>query len=68
MKVEGARRNASASCAQGGGQVCGGQVGVVASATTLASYTEAQLIVAEGDIFAGNYAGAAYKPEPWVQR
>jgi starch-binding outer membrane protein, SusD/RagB family len=29
-----------------------------AAATTLASYTEAQLIVAEGDIFAGNYAGA----------
>jgi starch-binding outer membrane protein, SusD/RagB family len=28
------------------------------SVTTLASYTEAQLIVAEGDIFAGNYAGA----------
>jgi starch-binding outer membrane protein, SusD/RagB family len=29
-----------------------------ASSTTLASYTEAQLIVAEGDIYAGNYAGA----------
>ena len=29
-----------------------------ASATTLASYTEAQMIVAEGDLFAGNYAGA----------
>jgi hypothetical protein len=43
MKVEGARRNASASCVQADGQVCGGQVGVAASATTLASYTEAQL-------------------------
>lgn len=29
-----------------------------ASSTTLASYTEAQLIVAEGDLFGGNYAGA----------
>jgi hypothetical protein len=28
------------------------------SVTTLASYTEAQLMVAEGDILAGNYAGA----------
>jgi hypothetical protein len=51
------------------GQAAGGQstpfyvnnyynANAAASATTLASYTEAQLIVAEGDIFAGNYAGA----------
>jgi starch-binding outer membrane protein, SusD/RagB family len=32
--------------------------GGASSVTTLASYTEAQLMVAEGDIFAGNYAGA----------
>jgi starch-binding outer membrane protein, SusD/RagB family len=32
--------------------------GGAASVTTLASYTEAQLIVAEGDIFAGDYPAA----------
>ena len=34
------------------------QLGGAATPTTLASYTEAQLIVAEGEIFAGNYLGA----------
>jgi hypothetical protein len=33
-------------------------IGGAATATVLANYTEAQLIVAEGDIVAGNYAGA----------
>jgi hypothetical protein len=33
-------------------------VGGAATPTQLASYTEAQLIVAEGDLFAGNYTGA----------